>query len=344
MVRQQIILQAVTRVLLFASEAGEETEPSCAQKQIPRPTRYDCENNMFGTHTGEVAALLTAFFWTITALAFEAAGKRVGSLVVNLLRLCIGLLLLSIFTLIVRGMLLPLDASMHAWVWLSLSGLVGLVWGDFLLFRAFIVLGARISMLIMASVPPFTALIGWLILGETLGLYHWIGMALTVSGISLVILQRTPGRNQVTFSKPVAGILLALGGAFGQAMGLVLSKYGMVDYDAFAATQIRLIAGLFGFVLLFFLLRRWDRIGPALRNRRAIGNISIGATFGPFLGVSFSLIAIQNTVAGVAATIMAIVPILIIAPAAIIFKERVTLKEVTGALIAVAGVAILFLK
>jgi drug/metabolite transporter (DMT)-like permease len=241
-------------------------------------------------------------------------------------------------------MFLPLDASIHAWVWLSLSGLIGLVWGDFMLFRAFIVLGARISMLIMASVPPLTALIGWLVLGESLILSHWIGMALTISGISLVILQRAPGQKQVTFSRPVSGILLALGGALGQAMGLVLSKYGMASYNAFAATQIRLIAGLLGFVLLFFLLKRWGRVGPALRDKRAIGNISIGATFGPFLGVSFSLIAIQNTSAGIAATIMSIVPVLIIAPAVIIFKERVTPKEVIGAVIAVAGVAILFLK
>jgi drug/metabolite transporter (DMT)-like permease len=299
---------------------------------------------MFGSHTGELAALLTTFFWTFTALAFEAAGKRVGSLVVNLLRLAIGLSLLTIFTKIVRGTFLPFDATGHAWLWLSLSGVVGLVWGDFLLFRAFIVLGARISMLIMASVPPLTALAGWLILGETLLLHQWLGMALTVSGISLVILQRAPGQTQVTLSKPLSGVLLALGGALGQAVGLVLSKYGMGEYNAFAATQIRLIAGLLGFVLLFCMLRRWGRLVPAIKNKRVIGNITIGATFGPFLGVSFSLVAVQFTAAGIAATIMAIVPILIIAPAAIIFKERVTLKEIIGAVIAVAGVAILFLK
>ncbi|MBI4720977.1 MAG: EamA family transporter, partial [Chitinivibrionia bacterium] len=114
---------------------------------------------MINSHPGEFAALVTAFLWTITALAFEAAGKRVGSLVVNLLRLGIALILSIIFMSFYRGMVLPFDASAHSWLWLSLSGLVGLVFGDFLLFRAFIVIGARISMLMMASVPPFTALL-----------------------------------------------------------------------------------------------------------------------------------------------------------------------------------------
>jgi drug/metabolite transporter (DMT)-like permease len=298
---------------------------------------------MIHSHPGEWAALLTAFFWTITALAFESAGKRVGSLVVNLLRLSIALILSMIFLSIFRGRALPLDAPAHAWFWLSASGLVGLVGGDFLLFRAFIVIGARISMLIMASVPPLTALAGWLILGETLVPVQLLGMALTVAGISLVVLQRNPGKPQVMFSKPLAGVLLALGGALGQAAGLILSKYGMGDYNAFAATQIRVIAGLLGFAVLFTVLRRWERVPRALRNGRAMINVQIGATFGPFLGVSFSLVAIQHTEAGIAATIMSIVPVLIIPPAAIIFKERITFKEVAGAALAVAGIAILFL-
>jgi drug/metabolite transporter (DMT)-like permease len=295
------------------------------------------------SHAGELAALATAFFWTITALAFEAAGKRVGSLVVNIIRLVIGFIFLTIFTFIIRGAAFPLDASSHAWIWLSISGLVGLVWGDFLLFRAFITIGARISMLVMASVPPLTALIGWLVLGERLSFNSWIGMALTVGGIALVVMQRSPGKNQVKFSRPLTGILAALGGSLGQAVGLVLSKYGMGDYNAFASTQIRIIAGIIGFSVLFTVLRRWWRVGEAFRIKSAIINIHVGAIFGPFLGVSFSLLAVQHTSAGVAATIMAMVPIFIIAPAAVIFKERITPKEVIGACVAVGGVAILFL-
>lgn len=295
------------------------------------------------SYLGELAALATAFFWTVTALAFEAAGRRIGSLSLNLLRLCLGLLFLTLYTGFFRGAFYPVGASAHLWFWLSASGLIGFVLGDFLLFKAFILIGSRISMLIMALVPPMTAMMGWLIMGETLTAMNYLGMALTVGGIAMVILVRNPGENHFSLSRPVSGILVAIGGALGQAVGLVLSKYGMGDYDAFLCTQIRIVTGVIGFCVIIFLTQRWRFVGRALRDKKAMGNISLGAFFGPFLGVSFSLIAVQYTTTGVAATIMALVPVLIIAPAVIVFKEKVTLREVIGAIVAVSGVAVLFL-
>jgi drug/metabolite transporter (DMT)-like permease len=295
------------------------------------------------SYVGEIAALLTALFWTITALAFESAGRRVGSLSLNLIRLCLGFAFLTLFLALFKGRPLPLDANSHQWFWLSLSGVVGLTLGDFFLFRAFILIGSRVSMLIMATVPPLTALIGWLVMGETMTPTNYLGMALVLGGISLVILQQSPDHKQVRLSRPLSGILIAFGGAVGQAVGLVLSKYGMGDYDPFAATQIRIIAGTAGFCVIVTLLGLWPRIVSALKDKKAMANMSLGAMFGPFLGVSFSLVAVKYTTTGIAATIMAIVPVLIIAPSVFIFKEKVTAREIVGAGVAVAGVAVLFL-
>jgi len=298
------------------------------------------------SHYGEVAALATALCWTVTAMAFESAGKRVGSLPVNLLRLLMAIVLLSGYSLVTRGLLLPTDATAHAWLWLSLSGIVGFLLGDLFLFRAFVVIGSRISMLIMAAVPPITAVAGWLLMGETLTGSNLVGMGLTMAGISWVVLERGRGETDSSGAAPgsrrLTGILLAFGGAVGQAVGLVLSKYGMGDYDAFAATQIRILAGAAGFVLLFFIRPTWHRVGHALRDGAAMRRITLGAFFGPFLGVSLSLLAVQYTESGVAATIMSIVPVLIIVPAIIVFRERPTMREVVGAVVAVAGVAVMF--
>jgi len=298
---------------------------------------------MFQTHLGELAALVTAFCWTFGSLTFEAACKRIGSLTVNLIRLAIGFVLLGVFCWISRGLFLPVDASAHAWLWLSISGIIGFALGDLFLFRAFVVVGSRISMLIMSLVPPMTAVIGWMIMGETLSTLEILGMTLTISGIALVVLERKVDENKKKIAHPLKGILLALGGAVGQAVGLVLSKYGMKDYNPFAATQIRIIAGIIGFMVLFSFLKAWPRLLPAVQNRKGLMFAALGAFLGPFVGVSFSLLAVQHTSTGIASTIMAMVPVFIIPPAILLFKEKVTLREMLGAVIAVSGVALLFI-
>jgi len=298
---------------------------------------------MDGILYGELAALVCAIFWTFTALSFEFAGKRVGSLSVNFIRLLFGLVFLSLFNLVTRGFFLPLDAGRHQWIWLSVSGLIGFSLGDLFLFQAFVVVGARIAMLVMASVPLLTAILGRLFLQESLLPIDWLAMALTISGITLVVLKRNPDHQQNIFVHPVKGLLFAFGGALGQAAGLILSKIGMQSYNAFAATQIRVLAGIIGFIPIFFLLRRWGKLRVAINDRRAMTTIIIGSFFGPFLGVAFSLLAVQHAPAGIASTIMAIVPILIIPPAVFIFKEKLNITEIIGAIIAVCGVTLLFI-
>ncbi len=294
---------------------------------------------------GELAALGTAICWTITALSFESAGKRIGSFTVNIIRLVFALVIFAVLGVFTRGRLIPTDLPLDAWTWLAISGLVGFVIGDLLLFQAFVEIGARISMLVFASVPPITALLGWAVLGEELNWLGAAGMAVTVSGIALVVL-KSDGQPSPTGSprRMTRGVLLALGGALGQAGGLILSRVGAgLDLDPFASTQIRVIAGIAGFALLFTIRGRWNRVVTAVKDGGAMARVSVGAVFGPFLGVSLGLYATQNTSAGVASTIMALVPVLIIAPSVILFAEKVTVREIAGAVIAVAGVTVFFL-
>ena len=292
---------------------------------------------------GALAAFGTACCWTATSLAFQAAGRRVGSLAVNLIRLVLAVALLAAWGGLVHGRPLPTDASADAWLWLSASGLVGFTLGDLFLFRAFVVIGARLSMLLMALVPPLTALTGWLVLGERLSPWDGLGMALTLGGVAWVIAERAPDTTGVRQGVPVVGVLLGLGGAVGQAVGLVLSKYGMGGYDPFAATQIRVIAGAAGFAVLFSVIGWWGKTAAALSDRRAMGAVTIGAIFGPFLGVSLSLVAVQNALTGVASTIMSIVPVLILVPTVLVYHERVSFRALLGSSLAVAGTALLFL-
>ncbi|TVQ26968.1 MAG: EamA family transporter [Spirochaetaceae bacterium] len=336
---------------------------------------------------GEIAALATALCWTITALSFESAGRRVGSLTVNITRLVPATFLFALYGIAFRGIAIPIDVPADAWRWLLLSGLVGFVLGDLFLFQAFIDIGARISMLIYASVPPMTTILGLIFLDEPLTLLGSVGTLLTVGGITLVVLRpagphRPDGVPGVAAVPPeplpigsgdpaavehhtgaaceavapapagddgrapryrARGIIFAFMGALGQAAGLILGRIGAGrTLDAFAATQIRVIAALIGFSIVLTATRRWRRVAAAFSDTRALGWIGLGAVFGPFLGVSLGLFAAQNTSAGVASTLMALVPVLIIIPSVLLFEERVTPREVIGAVIAVGGASLLF--
>jgi uncharacterized membrane protein len=332
-------------------------------------------------YRGELAALATAGCWTVSALAFTAAANRFGSLALNIIRLGMAFLFFIVLGWAARGLPLPTDATAHNWLWLSISGLVGFTLGDLCLFRAFVLMGPRLTMLMMSLVPMIAALTSWAALGEGMTARGIGGMALTIAGVAWVVLERRPAelvdsgsivtplvprpacpaveqgksgrtaghdrpwhtRLPAARSASTAGILLALGAAAGQAAGLVLSKIGMEGYDPFASTQIRTTAGLAGFAVLFFVLRAWPRLASAVRNRAGMAYAALGACFGPFIGVSLSLMAVRYARVGVAATIMSIVPILIIPFMILIYKERVSVRAAAGAALAVAGVALLFL-
>ena len=289
---------------------------------------------------GPLAALCTALCWTVTALCFEYSSKKVGSLSVNLIRLYLAFLLFTAFSLLFRGRAFPTDASGYAWFWLGLSGIIGFVLGDLFLFKAFVIIGSRTSMLIMALVPPVTAIVGFMILKEKLSLYHLFGMMITTTGIAVVVLTRKDGSKEL--KHPIKGILYACIGMLGQAMGLVLSKYGMGEYNAFSATQIRIISGMIGFTFLFFHFNAWGQFAASFKNRGAMVFLIIGTIFGPFLGVYMSLVAVQNTSTGVASTIISIVPVLIIPFSVLLFKEKVNLREIIGAIVGVTGTCIMF--
>ncbi|MFA7568049.1 MAG: DMT family transporter [Alkalispirochaeta sp.] len=291
---------------------------------------------------GQLAALGTALCWAVTSTSFESAGKRVGSFQVNLIRLVVAFLIFTLYSMVVYRQPLPLQAGGHVWIWLSLSGLVGFVFGDLFLFQAFVDVGARTAMLVYSLVPPMTALLGRIILKEVLTPLQLVGMVITVVGIMIVVTGQSRV-NQLPHPHRLRGIWFAVLGALGQALGLVLGRYGAPSYDPFGATQIRALAGVVGFAVLFTVMRRWRRVYPALSDRPAMRSIIRGAFFGPFLGVTLALFAAQRTGTGIASTLTATVPVILIPVAIFRKKETVAFQEILGAVVAVGGVAVLFL-
>jgi drug/metabolite transporter (DMT)-like permease len=262
----------------------------------------------------------------------------------NLIRLVFAMVFISLFTKISGGHWLPLNFDKKVWFWLSLSGFAGFFIGDLCLFRAFVTIGSRVTMLIYSLATPMAATMGYFIFAQKMSSLSILGMIMTLFGIALVVFKR--GEKKVEFKHPVQGVLLAVLGALGQASGLVLSKMGMssnpTTLEYFSYTQIRIIAAIIGFMILFVFTKSWARTLEGLKNRTAMIETSIGAIFGPFIGVTLALVSIAYISLGVSSTITAIVPVVIIIPHVVIYKEKVELREILGAFISVLGVSLLF--
>lgn len=293
---------------------------------------------LFQSHIGEIVSLFTALCWTFSAIYFEKAGRRIGSLSVNIIRIFLGVIFLGMATYFTRGMFFPTDATAYNWFWLGLSGIVGFFLGDLFLFKSYTIIGSRTSQLVMSLAPMITAIIGWFFLHEILSIKSILGIIVSVAGIMIAVAGK-----KLKLNVPIRGFLYALGGAMGQAAGLILSKKGMGNYDAIAATQIRAIVGFAAFAILVTVMKRWRRVLVTTTDKASMKATTIGAIFGPFIGVSLSLYAVQHTETGIASALMALTPIFIIVPSAIMFKEKITARQVTGAVISIIGATIFFL-
>jgi drug/metabolite transporter (DMT)-like permease len=295
---------------------------------------------------GEIAALITSVSFSATSTFFTLAGRQVGSLVVNRIRLIIALILLIPTHWVLLGQPLPLNAGPERWFWLGLSGVIGLVLGDAFLFQAFIWIGPRISMLMMSLAPVLAAVAAWVFLDEVLSLGQIIGIFITLAGIAWVVLDQNGGNSETPLQKNYfRGILFALGGAMGQAMGLVTAKFGLSgDFSPVSANFIRMAAAalaIWGLTIFQGQARKtFQNLKPV---PQVLWLILGGSITGPFLGVSFSLLAVQRANVGVASTLMALPPVILLPVGYYLFKERFSWQAVAGTFLAIIGVATLFL-
>lgn len=307
-------------------------------------------------YLGEIISLTVAVSWTITALFAEVGSKRLGSLQLNVIRMLLSLVFLGATLWWFTGSPVPLYADGKAWFWLSMSGFVGYLLGDYCLFNSYILIGSRFGQLFMTLAPLAAAISGWFILGETLSVQALLGMVVTLTGIGMSVLNKGAS-NKLSLKLPLKGVLFGIGAGVGQGVGLVLSKVGMNYYEAsipageemvatllpFASTFVRAVTGAIGFLCVMGVQRKFYTLSTCVRDHKGMG-AAFGATLaGPFIGVSLSLMAVQYTEAGIASTLMALTPVLILWPSYWLFRQQVTFKEIIGAVISVIGASIFFL-
>ncbi|TET65890.1 DMT family transporter [Candidatus Bathyarchaeota archaeon] len=298
---------------------------------------------------GQIAALITSCLWTFNSVFFTEAGRRIGSLSVNAYRIVIAVGLLCVAHIILLGNLFP-AASNEQWFWIGMSGIVGLGIGDFGLFAALVIIGPRRSVLMMALAPIFASIGAFLMLGEIISPQAIIGIAITLVGIIWVMLKREEQLMETPSSKRLKtwGVFLALVGAIGQGIGLVFAKKGIflepsMVLNPLSASLIRMIWGALFVWVSALIAGKLPELHKALNNREGIKYTAAGAFIGPFMGVTLSMVAVAYTQAGIAQTLMSLMPVFIIPVVWVLYGKRTSWHGIVGAVIAVIGVAILFL-
>jgi drug/metabolite transporter (DMT)-like permease len=297
---------------------------------------------------GEIAALLTAVCWSFNSVVFTIAGKQIGSITVNHMRIWLAFFVMCAIHAAIYGPLFPFDIEPQRFFYLAVSGVIGLVIGDGLLFESFILIGPRLSMLLMLLTPVFSAFLAWVALGEILIPVKIIAILVTMGGIAWVVLERTTPSQPDNKSKKrtwryTLGILLGLGGALGQAVGLLLSRMGLEGgYSAISANHVRITAAAVVMAVLAGVRGKIPFYFHKVKNKKMLLLLTSGTISGPVLGVSLSLEAIAYTQIGVASTLMSISPVLLIPVSHVMFKEKITFRAIIGTIIALVGASLLF--
>jgi len=293
---------------------------------------------------GELAALLTSISWTGTSILFTKATQLVGAMIVNRIRVLLALAFLMLLNLAFYGFLLPFEAGSDKWLWFALSGAIGYALGDAFLFQSFLCVGAQRSMLMMSLAPLMSAGLAWVFFGETLTGLQLLGIFITLTGIAWVILQRSPGGSSPVCN-PLQGVLFGLGAATGQAVGYVLSKQGLEGgFSPIAGNSIRMLAAVIVLWTLAILQRRAKVTIDSMREKpQVLGWLVMAAFTGPVLGATLSLFALQYTEVGIASTLIALPPVFLLPIGWVVFKEKFEWSAVLGTLVAIGGVAMLFL-
>jgi len=294
---------------------------------------------------GEAAAMMAALSWATSSMIFSNISGKAGAQSVNRGRLLCSITCLTVLHWVIEGQPWPHATTPEQIGWLALSSVLGLVIGDAMLFQAFAILGARLSMLMMSSVPIMGATLAWFLFDEVLTPVQIGGVALGVGGILTVIMIRKGRPANLNGRQYLVGILFGLGGAVGQVANLITAKYALIGgYSALSATWIRTLVAvvvMWGIAALSGRIRRTlvSCTAPDVR-----GWLMLGAFVGPAMGVWLSMLAVQNANVGIASTLMATPPVLLIIYEGVVLRKPVGWQAALGTCMAFAGVAILFLS
>lgn len=295
--------------------------------------------------TGEIAALAAALAFSFTSTSFTLAGRKLGALASLAFSLPISLIALMIVHWLTLSTPYPTTASPERWFDLGMSSVLGFVISSIMLLRAFQYIGPRLTLLISSLAPVLSALMAWILLDQDLPTNAVLGIAMVIAGILWVVSEGEQTKTDTVNSDYRLGMLLAIGGAIGQALSFIFMSRGVADdFHATSASVIRILVGV---VALWLMLAMQGKLGSTLRLLRtestSMKHILIASLAGPALGSSLVLLSLQFTSVGISSTLTNTTPIMLIPIGYFVFRERITLRAISGTIVAIIGIAVLFM-
>lgn len=293
----------------------------------------------------ELAALAAAMCWALTGLMVAPPLQRLGTFAFNCYR--------QVLTALVLVLIVGISGAWHgitmAQVWpLVLSGLIGIFVGDTLLFASVSRLGPRRGGALFALNAPMAAILGWALLGENLSAPAWLGVFLCAAGVGLAVLGR-PGKSGSHSFEAVRGsvglaILLGLIAALAQAAGSLIARPVMEQgVDPFAASMIRVSTAAICLSALVAL--PIPQVKPQGKlDLRLFALLAASGILAMAIGMSLLLFALQGGKVGIVSTLSALSPVFILPGLWIVTGARPSATSWLGAAIAVAGMALIFLR
>lgn len=292
---------------------------------------------------GEIAALGAALCWTINGMIISNVGENLKANTINLIRLSFGLVYLSIFTLLTLGQVFPISELPSSYLYLGLSGVIGFAIGDFFFISTIQTIGPRFGMLMLSTSPVITAFMDYIFFGVKLSFFGNVGIILTILGIGIVVLSQRDDGETIDRSLMGKGLIFGILSAVGQSVGTIFSKLGMSSMNAFQATQLRIVGGLLAMIIIHLVTKDKDKLFDVIKDKSRASKIAIAGFLGPALGVGLSLLALQYTSAGIAATLTSTMPIMILPISIFYYREKIGVVEIGGTLLSIVGIAILFI-
>lgn len=283
---------------------------------------------------GEFYSLACALAWAIAVILFKKSGESLPPLPLNLFKNAIGLAMLLVTALAVSG-LEGQDLGPGAVLAALFSGFIGIGLGDTLYFRALNRLGASRMGIAQTMYSPFVIVLAGIFLGERLSALQFLGVGFVIGGVLLVNDLRARNADARALR---AGVFDAMASVFVMAVGVIVSKRLLEQYDFFWTVSWRLVGGFFG-LLLFVAARR--ELAPTVATFRTVRHwphVIAGSIMGTYVSMMLWLAGYKYTEASIAAVLNEMAAIFIIALAAVVLKDRLKPVQLAGSLLAVAGV------